>query len=132
MQLKKLTPVLFVDAIEPCLAFWTEQLGFAKKVEVPEGDKLAFVILVRDNVEVMYQTYACAEKDLPALVRKPNVPGTFLYVEVTGLDDIKQRLARVKVEVPERNTFYGARELGVREPGGNLVMFAEMAAAPEK
>ncbi|MGH6782478.1 MAG: hypothetical protein ACREB5_10280 [Sphingomonadaceae bacterium] len=132
MQMKKLTPVLFVEAIEPCLLFWTERLGFAKTVEVPEGDKLGFVILVKDSVEVMYQTYASAEKDIPGLVRKPIVPGTFLYVEVTGLDDIKQRLAGVKLEVPERKTFYGAREIGVREPGGSLILFAEMATAPEK
>ena len=132
MKMKKLTPVLFMAAIEPCLGFWTERLGFEKTVEVPEGNKLGFVILARDGVEVMYQTYASAEKDIPGLVRKPNVPGTFLYLEVTGLDDIKQRLAGVKLEVPERKTFYGAREIGVREPGGNLILFAEMAAAPVK
>ena len=99
---------------------------------MPEGGKLGFVILVRDGVELMYQTYASAEKDIPGLVRKPNLPGTFLYIEVTGLDDIKRRLAGVKVEVPERTTFYGAREMGVREPGGNLILFAEMSAAPEQ
>ena len=132
MQIKKLTPVLFVEAIEPCLPFWTERLGFAKTVEVPEGGKLGFVILVKDGVELMYQTYASAEKDIPGLVRKPDLPGTFLYVEVAGLDEIKKRLAGVKLEVPQRTTFYGAREIGMREPGGNLILFAEMAAAPEK
>jgi hypothetical protein len=29
------------------------------------------------------------------------------------------------VVVPERNTFYGTREIAVREPGGNVVTFAE-------
>jgi len=32
MRMKKLTPVLFVEAIEPCLPFWTERLGFTKTV----------------------------------------------------------------------------------------------------
>lgn len=45
MPVKKLTPVLFVERIEPVIAFWTQHLGFIKTVEVPEGDRLAFVIL---------------------------------------------------------------------------------------
>ena len=31
----------------------------------------------------------------------------------------------MEVVVPRRQTFYGADEIGVREPGGNLVMFAQ-------
>ncbi len=56
----KITPILFVDEIEPSLEFWTGRLGF-------------------QNVEVA---------------------------------------------MPERKTFYGMREIVVREPGGNLVCFA--------
>jgi hypothetical protein len=55
-----------------------------------------------------------------------------LYVEVAGLDDIIKRLEGANVVVPVRKTFYGAREIGVREPGGNVVVFAEMEAAPQK
>ena len=68
--MKKLTPVIMVDAIESCLPFW-ERLGFAKTAEVPEGDRLGFVILQKDSVEVMYQTHESVEKDaagrIPAL-----------------------------------------------------------------
>ena len=28
--MKKLTPILVVDAIEPCLPFWTDRLGYAR------------------------------------------------------------------------------------------------------
>lgn len=54
MTVKKLTPVLFVPAIEPVLPFWVDRLGFAKTVEVPEGDSIGFVILQKDGVELMY------------------------------------------------------------------------------
>lgn len=30
MAVKKITPVLLVDAIEPLLPFWIDKLGFAK------------------------------------------------------------------------------------------------------
>ena len=44
----KITPILVVEEIEPSLKFWVDKLGFAKTVEVPEGDKLGFVILQKE------------------------------------------------------------------------------------
>ena len=35
MTVKKITPVLFAEEIEPCLKFWVERLGFEKTIEVP-------------------------------------------------------------------------------------------------
>ena len=43
----KITSMIYVPAIEPSLKFWMDQLGFTKTVEVPEGDKLGFVILMQ-------------------------------------------------------------------------------------
>lgn len=36
-----------------------------------------------------------------------------------------------EVVVPRRSTFYGAEEVFVREPGGNVVGFAEFGAPAE-
>ena len=127
-MIKKLTPVLFVEKIEPVLPFWTEHLGFAKTVEVPEGDRLAFVILQQGTVEVMYQTYASVEKDLPAILPDVRKGPTFLYIEVENLDALKPALKSADVYLPERNTFYGAREIGVRDPAGHFLTFAQMSA----
>ena len=55
LQVRKLAPVLYVDRIEPCLGFWTS-LGFEKVAEVPEADGLGFALLVKDGIEVMYQS----------------------------------------------------------------------------
>ncbi len=66
VQFRKLSPVLIVDAIEPCLACWTDRLGFATLVEVPEGSRLGFVILAKDGVEVMYQSRDSVRSDVPA------------------------------------------------------------------
>src|SRR5215469_6504652 len=128
MPVKKLTPVLFVERIEPILPFWTQHLGFIKTVDVPEGNSLGFVILQQGNVEVMYQSYASAEKDLPALARDIRKGPTFLYIEVDNLDALKPALLTAEVYLPERNTFYGAREIGVRDPAGHFLTFSQMAA----
>src|SRR5256885_15862038 len=115
LMIKKLTPVLFVEKIEPILPFWTEHLGFVKTVEVPDGDRLAFVILQQGTVEVMYQTYASVEKDLPAILPDVRKGPTFLYIEVENLDALKPALKSADVYLPERNTFYGAREIRSEE-----------------
>jgi hypothetical protein len=35
------------------------------------------------------------------------------------------------VVIPERTTFYGAREIGIKDPGGHYLTFAQFAAAPQ-
>lgn len=126
---KKLTPILFVEKIEPLLPFWTDHLGFTKTVEVPEGDHLGFVILQQGAVEVMYQTYASVDKDMPAVAADVRKGPTFLYIEVENLDALKPALNAADVYMKERTTFYGAREIGVRDPAGHFLTFAQMSAA---
>src|SRR5713101_1288634 len=65
MNVKRITPVLLVQEIEPLVPFWVDRLGFTKTVEVPDGNKLAFVAFQKGTAEVMYQTYASVEKDAP-------------------------------------------------------------------
>ena len=124
MKLKKLSPVLMVDAIEPVLPFWVDKLGFEKTVEVPHDGHLGFVILVKDGIEVMYQTKASVAADVPPAAASP-MKGTFLFFEVDDLSAIEKALKGVTPVVPKRKTFYGSTELIVREPAGNTVTFAE-------
>lgn len=123
--MKKLTPVLVVDAIEPCLPFWVERLGFTLGPTVPHGDALGFAILNHGPVELMLQTRASVADDLPALAN--DAWRSALYLEVDDLAPIRSALADVPLLVPERTTPYGARELGVRDPAGNSVVFAQLA-----
>lgn len=122
--MKKLTPTLLVDAIEPVLPFWVDSLGFEVTTEVPEGDRLGFVILKNGPVEVMYQSLDSVRDDVPELADSP-LQGTFLFVEVDDLDAIDKAIADAPRVVPRRRTFYGADELIVREPAGNVVTFAQ-------
>ena len=130
-MVKKITPVLLVEEVEPCVKFWTERLGFEKTVEVPEGNKLGFVILVKGGVELMYQSYASADKDVPGSAKEFRKGPTFLYVEVENLEATLAVMKGVEVVMPVRTTFYGAKEFGVKDPGGHIVTFAQMGAAPQ-
>jgi len=74
----------------------------------------------------MYQSRASVQKDVPALADMPSC--TALYIEVDDLDAVLKQLGEAPVVIERRKTFYGADELGVREPGGNVVTFSRQAS----
>jgi uncharacterized glyoxalase superfamily protein PhnB len=131
MTVKKITSLLFAEEIEPCLKFWMQRLGFEKTIDVPEGNKLAFAILQKDGVELMYQTYSSAEKDVSAVSREVRKGPSFLYVEVENLDQIVSAMKGAEVVMPVRTTFYGAKEIAIRDPTGHIVTFAQLGVAPQ-
>jgi uncharacterized glyoxalase superfamily protein PhnB len=126
----KITPILIVDEVEPSLEFWVNQLGFQKTVEVPEGDKLGFVILEKEGTEVMLQSRASVKKDAGASADAILGAGSHLYIEVDNFSDALARVKNAEVLVPERTTFYGMREIWVREPGQHVVGFAARTSEP--
>ena len=120
--MNKLTPNLIVASIEACLPFWVDRLHFEKTVEVPDGERLGFVILRRGAVELMLQTRASLAKDVPAISAAPGP--SVLYLEVADLEPIRQALDGYPRVIPERTTFYGAHEIIVRDPDGHVVFFS--------
>ena len=125
--MKKLTPVIVVDEVEPCIGFWVGRLGFKKTMEVPHEDRMGFAAVARDLVEIMYQSRASAAADVPAFAEGDHSRSSVaLFIEIESLDRVLPALEVVEVVVPERLTSYGAREIWVRAPCGTLVGFAEM------
>lgn len=128
VKVTKITALLFAEEIESSVNFWVEKLGFTKAIEVPDGDKLAFAALQKDGVELMYQSYKSADDDLGEVVTTIRQGPTFLYVDVENLDILISAMKDVEVTMPVRTTFYGSREIGVREPAGHIVIFAQQGA----
>jgi uncharacterized glyoxalase superfamily protein PhnB len=131
-EVKKITPILFAQELEPCIKFWTERVGFQKTVEVPEGDKIAFVILEKNGLELMYQSFASAEKDNTATGAAARKGPSFLYIEVADIDAALAAIQGAEIVMPMRTTFYQAREFGIKDPVGHYLIFAQQGAAPEK
>ena len=128
-MINKSTPILHVSQVEPGLKFWTERFGFRKTVEVPEGDHLGFVALENDAVELMYQTYDGMQADPSSpLAEKVDQGPTFLFMEVADIDQTAEALAGAEIVQPIHETFYGAREIVVKEPGGHFVIFSQLPA----
>ncbi len=123
MSLKKLTPILIVDAIEPCLPTW-KSLGFEVSTSVAHGDTLGFAILTQAKGELMLQTKASLTEDLPAVAETK--PASLLYADVTSLAQASEQLKECRVLVPKRKTFYGATEIWVQTAAGQILGLAEL------
>ena len=127
-MLKQLTPVLIVEAVEPCLKFWTDRLGFEITNKVPDPDgKLIFASVQKGPVEIMYQTRASVMSEQAASASELMGHSVALFITVDDLDKIEKSLAGAPVVKPRHETFYGSTELYVREPGGNTVGFAQFS-----
>jgi len=122
----KMTPMLYVDAIEPTLPFWRDRLGFQATVTVPDGDKLGFAILMHGDIELMLQTRHSMGNDMPFMEKYSN-PGANLYIEGDDFNDLLKRVDGFEAMAPVRTTFYGMKEIVIKEPGGNIVVFAAKA-----
>lgn len=132
------TPVLFVDRIEPSEEFFAK-LGFERTVEVPEDGGIGFVILMQggrtdSGIGVMLQTRTSAAQDMdsvdPGLFQRSN---SFLFFSVADIDTAERALEGYEKFMPRRDTFYGATEVGFREPSGHHIVLAQLAAnSPEE
>jgi uncharacterized glyoxalase superfamily protein PhnB len=136
-EMKKVTPIITVEEIEPCLPFWTDALGFEVTATVPHEEKVGFAMLQGGGVELMYQSRASVAADLGpagAAAGFEDLPDamarglTTLFIEVEALDPVVEGLSDATVVVPRRQTFYGMDEIFVMAPCGTLVGFAAPVA----
>src|SRR5947208_13639338 len=122
MNVKRITPVLLVKEIEPIIPFWVDRLGFAKTIEVPDGNKLGFVTFQKGVTEVMYQTYASVETDAPpSMSAEAGMGPTYLYIEVDNFDAVLDSVKDMKIVMPVRTAFYVMMEFAVQDPGGHTI-----------
>lgn len=125
-QLKHLAPVLVVDKVEPCVAFWVERFGFSAANQVPGPDgNLLFASVSKHGIEVMYQTRASVLAEDPGKAAELAGHSAVLFLTVPSLDEVERAVAGAPVVKPRHTTPYGSTEIYVREPGGNTVGFAQ-------
>ena len=127
-MLRQLTPVLIVEAVEPCIKFWTDRLGFEVTNQVPDPDgKLIFASVQKGPIEIMYQTRASVISEQQGAAGDLTGHSVALFITVDDLDKIEKSLSGAPVVKPRHDTFYGSTEIYVKEPGGNTVGFAQFS-----
>ena len=133
MMIDRSTPILHVKNVEPSLKFWTERFGFKPTVEVPEGDHIGFVALESGSVELMLQTYEGMQSDQNNPLAKAVDKGpSFIFMEVPDINAVIKSLQGAEIVQGLHETFYGAKEVVAKEPGGHFVIFSQLPAQPQK
>src|SRR5437762_10439090 len=103
--LKQLTPVLIVDAVEPCIKFWTDRLGFEINNQVPDSEgKLIFASVQKAGIEIMYQTRASVISEDPGAAHDLTGHSVALFITVADLDSVEKSLAGAPVVKPRHDT----------------------------
>ncbi len=116
----QITPFMHVTEIAPAVRFFTDVLGFSAPVEGP-----TYAYVEREGSGIRIQAHA----DL----RELGTPhrGFAYYIDVKDVDAMRHELESRLSRLPAGDVIgpvdqpYGQRELMVRAPDGNLVVFGE-------
>ena len=143
-----IVPNLMVSDMGRAAGFWRDGMGFAVKMSVDAAretlfddqarpETALFVLLERDGDQLMLQTADSLAEDAPGFERGlPDRPGGALYLR--GADPDAQAAilreagyAPAILKAPE-TTWYGMRELWLRDPDGHVACLARPEGpAPE-
>jgi uncharacterized glyoxalase superfamily protein PhnB len=129
MTVKKLTANLYTEDVAACVKFWVDRLHFEKAVEVPEPGGLAFALLKKGDIEVMYGSYASLQQE-PLAAGSFQTGTGFLFVEVDALDPVAAAMKDLPKAAEVHETFYGSTEFTVKDPAGHLITFAQFKKSP--
>ena len=128
------TPVYCLD-LDESLAFYTEQLGFEVREDVPMGPEMRWLTLTApgDTHELLL---AAVDQHIPPvdrsamreLVAKGNLA---IFLQVDNLDKVFESLRAAGTEILQEpiDQPYGVRDAGVRDPSGNHLRLSQPLAA---
>ena len=111
------TPMIHVPDVRAAIE-WYRDIGFSVENTVEDGDTLSFAMLSFGDGQVMFN-----EGGKPSNAFRREVD---LYIHTDGIDGLYERLkARVDVVEAPHDTFYGMRELIIRDLNRFWITFAE-------
>jgi uncharacterized glyoxalase superfamily protein PhnB len=126
-MINKSTPILHVKSVEPSLKFWTERFGFKTTIEVPEADHVGFAAIENGSIELMFQTYEGMKSEASNPLAKAADQGpSFIFMEVPDINSVIDALKGADIVQDLHETFYGAKEVVAKEPGGHFVIFSQL------
>jgi uncharacterized glyoxalase superfamily protein PhnB len=127
--ISRITPNLIVRDVLRSVEFYRDVLGFELGMSVPDAPPFVFAGMKSGEVFIFLNDPHAAEEELPLMAGRP-IGGTLtLYIEVTGIDALFDRLrSRAPVVMSIRTQFYGMREFAITDPDGWVLTFAERVA----
>ena len=118
----RVIPMIHVPDVRQT-AEWYREIGFQVEGIYDDGEEATFAVLSFGATQVYFN---CGGTPSDARRREAD-----LYVHTSQIDALHERLRdRVDVVEPPHDTFYGARELIIRDLNRFWITFGEPAAKP--
>jgi catechol 2,3-dioxygenase-like lactoylglutathione lyase family enzyme len=120
----QITPFMHVADVDAAVRFFTEVLGFTALMQTP-----GYAYVDREGAGIRIQRH-----DDPAELGAPH-RGFAYYVDVRDLGEVLRQIGPALGKLPPADVHgpidqaYGRRELMIRAPDGNLVVFGQAMAA---
>lgn len=140
----KIRPNLMVSDIRKSIAFYRDKLGFAVQFRVPlenevlmEDDparELRFASLVLGDIELFLQSRTSLAADVPAFAPDMALGASMtLYMDCDDVDALYEQLKdSADIVKPPETSWYGMRELYIRDPDGYVLAFGKASGpAPD-
>ncbi len=125
----KITPNLIVSSVDKSLAFYTDELGFARGINVPEQPPFVFASVTSGPVEIFLNDRSTVTKESPQFAGLALGGGNTMFVEVEAIDALYDRIKpRTNVVMPIVTQWYGMREFAITDPDGYVITFAQRVA----
>jgi len=132
-------PNLMVRDVRAAIAFYCDLLGFTLVMAVPDGiddvvadlsggERLRYAMMQAGASRLMVQVCDSLVEELPVLAATDPGRGASLtlYVEVADVEALAAKLpATTEIVRPLATSWYGMRELYVRDPDGYIVGLAQ-------
>jgi uncharacterized glyoxalase superfamily protein PhnB len=134
------TPNLMTEDVNATITFYCERLGFSMQMGLPfdteqpvselsDGTPLQFAMLERHGAMLMLQHRQSLAEECDLFADMPIAASATYYLEVESLDELLAGLGEgVETVLPERVTFYGMREMWIRDNNGYVVTLAQKNA----
>jgi uncharacterized glyoxalase superfamily protein PhnB len=132
-----LTPNLMTEDVNASIKFYCERLGFSMQMGMPfdtenpvnefsDNTPLQFAMLDRNGAMLMLQHRRSLSEESSLFADMPIAASATYYLEVESLDELLAGLGEgVETVLPERVTFYGMREMWIRDNNGYIVTLAQ-------
>jgi len=140
--MEKIVANLMVTNMRESLRFYCDLLGFTLNMGVDAAhntftdgvirDELIFATLTNGSAELMLQRRDSFADDVPVFSADVTPAGTFtLYIRGVSADALASRLPEsVAIVKGPDTTWYGMRELYIRDPDGYVLAFGSPEGPP--
>ena len=140
--MSKIRPNLMVSDIRASIAFYRDVLGFQVLFRVPVENEilmedapsreLRFATLAKGDIELFLQSRRSLVQDVPAFPADMRIGASMtLYMDVEDVDVLYEHIkSRADIVKAPETTWYGMRELYIRDPDGYVLAFGKADGPP--